>query len=109
MCVIFNEVLGADHLESLAVFEGMQWALQLGLKNIIIKLDYQSLIPAIQRVASDIPWDLRGIVEDIILIIALQKGKPKVKDQEKEAKDQVKEAKDQVKEAKDQEKESKGD
>ncbi|XP_026383754.1 uncharacterized protein LOC113279269 [Papaver somniferum] len=54
-CSSFIGELDAHYLESLAVLEGVQWGLQLGLKKIIIESDYKSLIQAIRREEYDIP------------------------------------------------------
>lgn len=45
--------------------DAVEWAISLDLKKIVLESDYQPLITTILGKDTAIPWELRGIAEDI--------------------------------------------
>ncbi|XP_026445692.1 uncharacterized protein LOC113346365 [Papaver somniferum] len=67
--VVFKGPAGAEYLECLAVLESIKMASELKFQKIVIETDYLSLVQAIQRKDAYIPWEHRGLVEDILFLL----------------------------------------
>ncbi|XP_026416631.1 uncharacterized protein LOC113312079 [Papaver somniferum] len=68
-CKYYQVASGPKQLECLAVLESLKFAIRWKFKMIDIEVDYQALAREIQGEESDVPWESRGIVDDIKFLL----------------------------------------
>ncbi|XP_026410645.1 uncharacterized protein LOC113305867 [Papaver somniferum] len=68
-CKYYQVASGPEQLECLEVLELLKLAIRWEFRRIAIEVDYQALVRAIQGEESDVPWESRGIVDDIKFLL----------------------------------------